>query len=312
MFRIAKTSAFVGDHEVELIEYSAELESRIKLPIELLRGVKISDYPRMLDCTLLLGDFHPMGELQGCWLYKAYSEEDVILRFDFGSPDGIWKNDVAIAAAQRELSNLVDEDKSYFEIECDDVCISFGKYLDKESSDELIDAVRCALSVLQGIVDKINSKIFGFIWKDVYKKDEPLFTKEVVIPILRGVGFDSVRYNHGVTEFGRDVLFSDIDKFANVRHYAAQVKAGDISASDGTLLNQLIVQIDDAFAMPVRGPGRSKQFHISELYVICSGKITQGAIDRLNQKLDPRLAGSVHFLDFDDIDHLAKTYLART
>ena len=125
------------------------------------------------------------------------------------------------------------------------------------------------------------------------------------------MGFQGVRYNHGVSEYGRDVIFSELDRFSNIRHCAAQVKAGNINASNGTLLNQLLVQIDDAFAMPVRGPGRNKNFYISEVFIVCSGKISDGAVERLNKKLDPRLWGSVHFLDLDDVVHLSQAYLRR-
>jgi hypothetical protein len=315
MFRIVKDppTAFIGDHQVELLDYSDTLASKIKAPMESLRGVRIDQYPQMLDCSILLDNDHAIPELESCYLYKTYPGHGIQLGFIFGSPDGVWKNDVAIGAAYRELFALdsIEKYKETFDIENAETGLFFTQHLDETSSVELYEVVQQALAALRGIVDQINWRLFGFRWKDAYQTDEPLFTQEVVIPILRSMGFQSVRYNHGVNEFGRDVLFADLDKFSTVRHYAAQVKAGDISASNGTLLNQLIAQIDDAFSMPVKGPGRSKHFHISEIYIICSGKITTGAIERLNQKIDSRLVGSVHFLDFDDIEHLAKSYLLR-
>lgn len=315
MFRIINDppGAFIGDHAIELVYYSETLESEIQAPIGLLQGVSISQYPQMLSCTILLDDANTIKELEGCHLYRAYPGQGISLCFSFGSREGVWKNDVAIGAAYRELAALNEFDacKNEFDIDNDETSINFTKHLDESSDADLYAVVKKALCTLANIADQINSKLFDFCWKDTYQTDEPLFTREVVIPILRAIGFESVRYNHGVNEYGRDVLFADLDKFSNVRHYAAQVKAGHISASNGTLLNQLIAQIDDAFAMPVKGPGKSKNFHISEVYIICSGKISSGAIERLNQKIDARLAGSVHFLDFDDIDHLAKHYIKR-
>lgn len=315
MFRIIRDppSAFIGETEVRLLYYSENLESRIEAPLSALRGVRVDQYPAMLDCTLILNDLHIQDELEICYLYRSYPSEDIRLCFSFGSPQGIWKNDVAIGAAMKELLTLpeISEIRKNFQVDHDNEDIFFTRILDKSSPLDLHEELIDALSDLRDIVAKINARLFGFRWRAEYETDEALFTKQVVIPLLRKMGFEAVRYNHGVSEYGRDVLFADLDKFSRVRHYAAQVKAGGINASNGTLLNQLIVQIDDSFAMAVRGPGKSKQFHISEVYIICSGKISDGAVERLNQKLDPRLSGSVHFLDIEDILHLAQVYLGR-
>ena len=267
----------------------------------------------MLVCHLLLEDDDPLQKVMWCQLYRADPEDDIQLICSLISDEGVWKNDIAIGAAYRELSEHPEYEKyqSLFDIDYDEICIAFTRTLSKASNKGLYEAVIQALQDLRPLVAELDDRLFGFKWKTEYETDEPLFTKAVVIPLFRRMGFQSVRYNHGVYEYGRDVLFAELDKFSRVRHYAAQVKAGSISASNGTLLQQLVAQIDDAFAMPVKGPGKSKQFHVSEVFVVCSGTISEGAIERLNQKLDPRLAGSVHFLDREDIMHLAETYLSR-
>lgn len=315
MFHILKDppSAYIGDTQIRLIDYSDNLESKVEAPLSALRGTKVNQFPAMLDCTLILEDSNVIDELEWCCLYRDYAENDIQLGFGFGGPEGIWKNDVAIGAAFRELSLLPEytDHQQQFNIEHDETSIFFTRHLSKTSDEDLLSVVTNTLIDLQGIVAKINSRLFGFRWLTEYETDEARFTKEVVIPLLRKMGFNGVRYNHGISEFGRAVLFSDIDKFSRVRHYAAQVKAGNINASNGTLLNQLIVQIDDSLAIPVSGPGKTKQFHISEVFIICSGKISEGAVVRLNQKLDPRLAGSVHFLDIEDVLHLSQMHLQR-
>lgn len=314
MFRIVNDppSAHVGNTPIRLIAYSDSIESMVEAPLSSLRGIKVNQYPPMLSCTLVLEDADALDELEQCYLYRERPGNGIRLDFHFGSPEGVWRNDVAVGAAYRELVSLPDFAKYQrkFEIDHNETSIFFTQQLKESSRQDLHAAITSALSKIRRIVAAVNARLFGFSWKTEYETDEPLFTKEVVIPLLRRMGFEGVRYNHGVSEFGRDVLFADLDKFSNVRHYAAQVKAGGIAASNGTLLNQLIVQIDDAFAMPVQGPGKSKQFHVSEVFVICSGRISDGAVERLNQKLDPRLFGSVHFLA-QDVMHLAQAYLRR-
>ena len=43
------------------------------------------------------------------------------------------------------------------------------------------------------------------------------------------MGFIDVKYNHSKGEFGKDVTFSEINKFGVRRNYGVQVKAGDLS-----------------------------------------------------------------------------------
>ena len=58
--------------------------------------------------------------------------------------------------------------------------------------------------------------------------DENKYTNEIIIPLLRKMGYMEVTYNHGIREFGKDIIFSEFDKFGNKRYYAAQIKVGDI------------------------------------------------------------------------------------
>lgn len=312
MFRIQPQppAAFIGEQEVELLHYSDQLESEVRVPIRLLKALQIRDYLPLLICDLVLDADFAIAEAKGCRLYRGHADEDIDLYISFGDKHGVWRNDIAVGAAYREMSQLpnIEAFERDLDIEFDDLDLFVSKKLKPDSEENLFDVVASFLLQVRQLVELVNDRLFGFHWKDEYEKDEPLFTKEVVIPVLRKLGFGSVRYNHGVNEFGRDVLFSELDKFGRIRHCAAQVKAGDIAASNGVLLGTLLTQIDDAFAMPVMGPGKSKQFNISEVLVICSGRITEGAVQRLNQKLDPRLVGSVHFLDRDDIEYFAKAF----
>ncbi|RQP23171.1 hypothetical protein DZC73_18830 [Albitalea terrae] len=177
--------------------------------------------------------------------------------------------------------------------------------LEADHAQEIVPAVIATLQLWRRAVEQAACSLRRFQWKSEYETNEQLFTKNVVIPLLQKAGYDHVRYNHGISERGKDVLFSEIDKFGRIRHCAAQVKAGDLSQSNATLLNALLNQIDDAFSLPVRGPGQNEQYYIADLYIVVSGKITSEAIERLNGKLDRRLIGSVHFFDRSHIESLA-------
>ena len=52
--------------------------------------------------------------------------------------------------------------------------------------------------------------------------DEADFTARWIIPLLHRLGFSVVVNYHGQREFGRDVVFGEIDRFGHVVYYAMQ------------------------------------------------------------------------------------------
>ena len=64
------------------------------------------------------------------------------------------------------------------------------------------------------------------------------------------MGFTDVKYNHSKREFGKDLTFSEMNKFGVRRNYGVQVKAGDLSGEAGSEIDKIIAQIEDAFSMP--------------------------------------------------------------
>src|SRR5438477_40285 len=67
------------------------------------------------------------------------------------------------------------------------------------------------------------------LWKPGEAENEKDFTLRMVLPILRKLAFQNVRYHHGKREFGRDVLFARFTEFQELEHWGAQVKFGDVN-----------------------------------------------------------------------------------
>lgn len=42
------------------------------------------------------------------------------------------------------------------------------------------------------------------------------------------MGFESIIFNHGTKEFGKDYILSEMTKIGKIRYYGVQVKAGNI------------------------------------------------------------------------------------
>ena len=138
----------------------------------------------------------------------------------------------------------------------------------------------------------------------ISKLSEEEFTKEYVIPLLTQLGYKGLRYTHGTSEYGMDVVAYELTKLGARRYIGVQVKKGDIR---GTVKVQAIIsQARASFTNPFKDVITLDEHKINELYVISSGRITHNAKNQiLNGVVD--LKGTIHFLDSRDVlDYLYK------
>lgn len=52
---------------------------------------------------------------------------------------------------------------------------------------------------------------------------EDQFIQKFLIPLLQRLGYQVVNY-HGQREFGKDLVFSEVDRFSNVVYHGLQAK----------------------------------------------------------------------------------------
>ncbi|MCS4537750.1 MAG: restriction endonuclease [Thaumarchaeota archaeon] len=136
-------------------------------------------------------------------------------------------------------------------------------------------------------------------------KDEERFTLEVLLPLFRRMNFLDVHYNHGQREFGKDITFSEIDKFGQRRNYGVQVKAGDISGRARSDLNGVIDQANEAFPHEYIDTSSRERRFISDLIIAISGHFTDKAKEKILEEVRVR---NVHFFDIDKIEELLVRY----
>lgn len=132
--------------------------------------------------------------------------------------------------------------------------------------------------------------------------NEKEFTISKVIPALKNKDCFDVRYNHGNDEYGKDITYKYKDNFETVKCGAAQVKFGDISGGAQGGIDIILAQIDDAFNMPFMDIKENKELYIRQLLIVCSGKYTKNAIEKIKNKL--KKGYDVRFFDGQDIDNL--------
>jgi hypothetical protein len=103
---------------------------------------------------------------------------------------------------------------------------------------------------------------------------EKQFTLDTVIPLLKDLGFEGIRYTHGIDEYGRDLVFYDSDRFGFQRLFCGQVKYGNISGSASSTLNKIIGQIEDGMKMPFFDTFLNEEKFPAGFYLIISGEYT--------------------------------------
>jgi hypothetical protein len=138
--------------------------------------------------------------------------------------------------------------------------------------------------------------------------DEHRFTLEILLPLFRNMGFIDVKYNHSKREYGKDITFSEIDKFGVRRNHGVQIKKGDLSGEAGSNIDEIISQIDDAFKMPYIDTTSREERYISEFLVAISGRFTNNAEEKIVKKVNQR---NVYFLSIDKIQELLTTYMKK-
>ncbi len=136
--------------------------------------------------------------------------------------------------------------------------------------------------------------------------DEASFRTDFVRPLLNKLGFFLVAEYHGRREFGKDFVFSELNRFGGLRHYAAQVKH-ERTIGLGKAVDDLFTDVNQAFANPFTLPDYLREVYISSFYIFNSGSITDEAKDDLIQRIRKTPYGeNVYFLDGDRLDSLNK------
>lgn len=101
------------------------------------------------------------------------------------------------------------------------------------------------------------------------------FRDTFVMPLLIRLGFGVVVNYHGQREFGRDVIFGDVDRFGHVVYYGMQIKyESSISLGDS---HSLIQDAEQATHNPFKHPQTGREEFISCFYVANAGDISEQA-----------------------------------
>lgn len=160
----------------------------------------------------------------------------------------------------------------------------------------------------------IENKVKSFTQTELENKlnnitNEKELRREVLIPILRDLGYDNVKETHGTREFGKDIVFTIRDKFGlpewNVMVVKNQDIHGDTSKPNNFALN-VLSELKLCKAMPYKDLNYGEK-HFAKVYLVINGKFRDNAIDIISKNLkDYNLNGCLYFMDREFLLNLCR------
>ena len=278
------------------------------LPKGLIRDLAVNDLPNdaifeicsRIEDSMIVLDTIPIH-------LQKIGDDRVRSCFEDSGTRKYWDGDVGFKPYMEAKKAVVEErsievgDVSLDSYEDDGAWIHLA-YSAEMAADKLITAVELAEQTVAEIEGAAEMRLGARLWTPREATNEQEFTLRTVLPILRKLGFQNVRYSHGKREFGRDVVFARVTEFRDLEFWGAQVKFGDVAGGANAAIGEFLGQIDDAFKMPFYDLYTKRKQRISKLAIIISSKFTDNAIEKLCEKIESHAArNNVLFVDGDKL-----------
>ena len=129
--------------------------------------------------------------------------------------------------------------------------------------------------------------------------NEDEFNQRFVIPFLHKLGFSVVANYHGASEFGKDLVFAEFDRFGHVRFHAVQTKYSPSISINA--MQDLIRDCQQAFASDFTHPQTGSQEKISSFYAVTAGSVGDQAKQHYFNSLNTSFGGNVRLLTGKDL-----------
>ena len=293
--------------ELEILDYSGEY-ILVESNLNELESITTSNFPNEL--IIKVHNSEGFGTYLFYELNISKNGEGISLEFICHTPNKYWEGRWGLATfldAIRKQANYTDTIE-VTDIELEDDWKRLTLRITYEPSLQLKDCVDNAAEKINILIKEAEISLSGMTWKKEYESDESLLCTEVLAPLLRRMGFMTVRYRHGTKEYGKDFTFSELTPFGQMRHYGLQAKAGNVSGEVNSDIDKLIGQIKDAFSMPYYEVGSKEARFISVYVIAISGLFTQNAKEKIVEKIPKGIIGSVYFLDREMIIELIERH----
>lgn len=128
---------------------------------------------------------------------------------------------------------------------------------------------------------------------------EAAFIQGFLIPLLQRLGFSLVVNYHGKTEFGKDLIFAEVDRFGHIRYHALQAKLKPSISLNG--IEDLIRDCRQAFENPFTHPQTGTTERISSFYAVTGGTIGPEAAQHYFNTLLKHCGSNARLLQAKDL-----------
>ncbi len=297
----------IGGDEIDLLDYY-DGHAVVELDIDALTDETTAGFPH--DLLIQIHSERGFGTYLFHELHISKVKAGVALDFICHQPNKYWDGRWGLATFLDAVQKQV-EHHSRFSIQDVDLEDDWKRLLVRQTLANTVnfgEAIGDAVFEIRKVIKEAEVSLAGMSWKREYETDESTFCMEVLLPLLRRLGFLSVRYTHGKKEYGKDFTFSEMTPFNHLRHYGLQAKAGNISGGVNSDVDKLLGQIKDAFSMSYCELGSKESRYISVYIIAISGKFTENAREKIVEKMPKGAIGSVYFLDRENLIELIERY----
>ena len=149
---------------------------------------------------------------------------------------------------------------------------------------------------------------------DFDKMDEAVLRKQIVIPLLRALGFQDVyEYHGGSGEQGKDIVCWKPDELGVRQNLVIVAKAtqmsGKAQVNKGTAA-EIQMQIRQCFGESYTDSVSSEQQDVHRVWVVSNKRISKEAINAIRSGVaNPTMMNSVSFIDGDQLWELVEKHL---
>lgn len=129
--------------------------------------------------------------------------------------------------------------------------------------------------------------------------NEDAFIQGFLIPLLQRLGYSLVVNYHGKTEFGKDLIFAEVDRFGHIRYHGLQAKFEPSISLNG--IEDLIRDCRQAFENPFLHPQTGTVERISSFYAATGGTIGPEATQHYFNSLLKHYGSNARLLQAKDL-----------
>lgn len=143
----------------------------------------------------------------------------------------------------------------------------------------------------------MDNKIIKDKLRKIQKEEKEPYLFPILKQLFSKMKFVDVRITHGNREFGKDLVFYEIDKFNKRIWYSVVVKNKNAVQSDFENGGEVLKQIETSFKHPYKDENK-QEYYINQVIVVINGSVTPQAIEILEKNIERHFVTNVEIWNY--------------